>query len=426
MGRRARGDRHSRPNRRVMNRVRPYLSFAAAILVTGVLGGLIGGSVTLLVRAVQRLIYGYTQGPLLLGVAAASPERRLLGPAVGCAMAGLGWWLLHRKATVPALNRAIRQDRPFAPMPMAIDAALQVLAVGSGASLGREQAPRMLAAVGTELLIRAGSIPPSQRRMVLGGAAGAGLAAIYNVPAAGALFTLGIVLHTWRPTAILVAIATSSIATVTAWPVSHGAPAFNWPPTDFTFREALIALAVMPLAAMVGAGFNRLIIHSQPPVPPKSWTLVPAIGLAGLATGAASIWLPQLPGNGKSIVLQSLSGAGPLVAVAVAVVLKPALTALFIRAGAVGGMITPALSTGTATGALIAIAVNHLGGHASTPTAALIGGAAVLGVTQRAPIFAAVFTAELTHPPLDVCSLLVLAALGAHAIRRATGRASGS
>lgn len=135
------GDRHCGPDRRVMKRVRPYLIFAAAILVTGVLSGLIGAWITLLVRAVQHLTYGYTQGPLLLGVIAASPERRLLGPTLGCTVAGLGWWLLRRKATVPGLNHAIRADRPFAPMPMSIDALLQVLAVGSGASLGREQAP---------------------------------------------------------------------------------------------------------------------------------------------------------------------------------------------------------------------------------------------------------------------------------------------
>jgi H+/Cl- antiporter ClcA len=150
--------------------------------------------------------------------------------------------------------------------------------------------------------------------------------------------------------------------------------------------------------------------------------LIPSLGLAGLATGAASIWLPQLPGNGKSIVAESLTGATPLIGAAVAVVLKPALTALFIRAGAAGGLITPALSTGTAAGAVLALAVNRFGEHASVPTTALIGGAAVLGVTQRAPLFAAVFTAELTHPPLGVCGLLLMAALGVHAVRWAGRR----
>ena len=59
---------------------------------------------------------------------------------------------------------------------MAIDALLQVLAVGSGASLGREQAPRLFAAAATELTIRSGSIPAPYRRILLASAAGAGLA----------------------------------------------------------------------------------------------------------------------------------------------------------------------------------------------------------------------------------------------------------
>jgi H+/Cl- antiporter ClcA len=111
-----------------------------------------------------------------------------------------------------------------------------------------------------------------------------------------------------------------------------------------------------------------------------------------------------------------LSGGDTLIPIAVVVVLKPVLTALFLRAGAVGGMLTPALSTGVATGAFVALAINQMGGHASIPTLGLIGGAAVLGITQHAPVFAAVFTAELTHPPAGVWVMLLLAAVGAHGV----------
>ena len=178
----------------------------------------------------------------------------------------------------------------------------------------------------------------------------------------------------------------------------------------------------MPLAALVGTAFNRLMARAKSKSSPKSWTIIPAIGLAGLATGTASIWMPQMPGNGKSIVLESLAGGDTLIAVTIAMFLKPVLTALFLRAGAVGGMLTPALSTGVATGAFVALAVNRLGGEASVPTLALIGGAAVLGITQNAPVFAAVFTAELTHPPLEVWVMLVFAAVGAHLVRSAVIR----
>lgn len=409
-----------------MTSLRPHVTFAAAILVTGVLSGVVGAAVTLLIHAVQHLAYGYAQGSLLVGVLGASAHRRLLGPTLGCAAAGLGWWLLRRYCSVPELNDVIREARPLPKLPLVLDAALQVLAVGSGASLGREQAPRMLAAAGTDLLIHATSLTPAQRRILLGAATGAGLAAVYDVPVAGALFALGIVLRTRQPLAVLVALAASSIATVTAWPVSHGAPAFAWPPTPITKESVLVAIAVIPLAVVVGAGFTWLIRRAHPRVPPTSWTLVPALGCVGLLTGAASLWLPQLPGNGKSIVAESLTATSPLAMLAVAVVVKPVLTALFVRAGAVGGLITPALATGTATGAAVALAVNTMGGHASIPTAALMGGAAVLGVTQNAPLFAAVFTAELTRPPVEVCALLLLAALGAHTVRWVVRRRFGS
>ncbi|MDT5091380.1 MAG: hypothetical protein QOH60_743 [Mycobacterium sp.] len=405
-----------------MTKAQRYLTFAAAILVTGVVSGFAGGFTTVVVKAIEHLAYGYEQGPLLAGVQHASIPRRLLGPAIGCTLAGLGWWLLRARATVPNLTNQIRSGRPFEHGPMGIDALLQVLAVGSGASLGREQAPRLFAASFTELWIRYGSIPPRYRQILLASAAGAGLAAVYNVPAAGVLFALGIILRSWQPVAVLVAVATSCIATVTVWPLTHGAPTFVWPETHFTQKAFIFAFTVMPLAVIIGTAFNGLMAIAKTKAPATSWMIIPSIGLAGLATGTASIWMPQMPGNGRSIVLESLSGGDTLIGVAIVVLLKPTLTALFLRAGAVGGMLTPALSTGVAMGAFVALAVQHMGGQASVPTLALIGGAAVLGITQNAPVFAAIFTAELTHPPLEVWLFLLFAAVGAHVLRIAITR----
>lgn len=403
-------------------RVPQWLVFAVAILVTGVISGVAGGCTTVLVRSIEHLIYGFEQGPLLLGVKNASVERRVLGPMIGCALAGLGWWLLRRKAKVPGLTDTIRSGKPFAQGPMSADALLQVLAVGSGASLGREQAPRLFAAAGTELLIRFGSLPREQQKVLLASATGAGLAAVYNVPAAGVLFTLGLVLRTWQPMPVLVATATSCIATVTVWPLTHGNPTFVWPETHFSSRAFMFAILVMPLAAVIGTGFNRLIALARAKAQANTSLLIPTIGLAGVVTGVFSIFLPQMPGNGKSIVLESLSGGDTLIGVGVAILLKPLLTAMFIRAGALGGMLTPALSTGVALGAFVALLVNRLGGEASVPTLALIGGAAVLGITQGAPVFAAIFTAELVHPPAEVWAMLLVAAVGAHLVRSAATR----
>ena len=97
-----------RPGRAV-GRSQRYFTFAAAILVTGVLSGVVGGFTTVLVRTLEHLSFGYDQGPLLIGVRDASIERRLIGLAIGCALAGLGWWLLRRKTSVP---HSLQQPRP--------------------------------------------------------------------------------------------------------------------------------------------------------------------------------------------------------------------------------------------------------------------------------------------------------------------------
>ena len=73
----------------------------------------------------------------------------------------------------------------------------------------------------------------------------------------------------------------------------------------------------------------------------KSWVLIPAIAAAGLLIGLCSIRYPELPGNGKSILSISLNSGLTLSAAVVLLFLKPLLTAVFLRAGAVGGMLTP-------------------------------------------------------------------------------------
>ena len=98
--------------------------------------------------------------------------------------------------------------------------------------------------------------------------------------------------------------------------------------------------------------------------------------------------------------------------------LKPLLTAVFLRAGAVGGMLTPALATGAAMGSVVALAINtwteH---HVSVPAVSLTCAAGVLAITQRAPIWAAIFVWELAHPPWWMLAPFLVAAVLAHWLR---------
>ena len=373
---------------------------------------------TLLLRFVEHLTYHYTFGTLLSGVTASSPVRRAVGPMIGGALAGFGWWMLRRRTEVPSLSDTIANHRRVPRLPMTIDAALQVLIVGSGASLGREGAPRQFAAALGDLGTSRWSLTERDREILLSCAAGAGLAAVYSVPVGGALFATAILLKTWHPRAVGTALITSSLAVAVASPITHEATPLDWPDPQLSYLLAAFAIALAPLALGVGLGFNHLMARARPATLIKSWVLIPAIAAAGLLIGLCSIRYPELPGNGKSILTISLNSGLTLSAAVVLLFLKPLLTAMFLRAGAVGGMLTPALATGAALGSVIALTINTwTDHHVSVPAVSLTCAAGVLAITQGAPIWAAIFVWELARPPWWVLVPFLVAAVAAHLLR---------
>ncbi|WP_175557378.1 chloride channel protein [Raineyella antarctica] len=401
----------------------------AVVLLGGLAAGVVGGGMVLLLHVVQALAYG-AHGPHLIDeIIGASPLRRVLAPTIGGVLAGLGWWGLRRRGPMVTLEKAIGSapDQTAPPgggapgprsslrvLPITLDAMLQILVVGSGASIGREGAPRQTAAVLADLVRRRLGVDEPFGRIVLAAAAGAGLAAVYNVPTAGALFALEVLLRTRAPRAVATAVAMSAIATVTAWPVVGREAVYAFAPAASPDLATLAWLLVaMPLAALLGHGFDTLRDGATRRRPSPGWRLPVMIGSAGTVVGALSILLPELPGNGKDIMQVAFAGQGGLLFLAVMVVLKPLATTLYIRAGAVGGLLTPALATGAALGAAASLLVQPSAGPADVALWALVGAAGVLAVTQRAPFFAAAMAWELTRPPLWTVPVLVAVAYGA-------------
>jgi H+/Cl- antiporter ClcA len=397
---------------------RRTLEYACAVLVIGLLAGIAGAATTMLLHAIEHLTYHYAFGTLLSGVGDSSPVRRAVGPMLGGALAGFGWWLLRRGGDVPGLSATIAEHRPIPRLRMTIDAGLQVLLVGTGASLGREGAPRQLAAAFGDLGTSRLSLTARDREILLACAAGAGLGAVYSVPLGGALFAARIMLGTWHPRAVGTALITSSLAVAVASPVTHLEHPLTWPDSRLSYLFVILALAIAPLAVAVGLAFDKVMSLARPKPQIRSWMVIPAIAIAGLATGVCSIWFPELPGNGRSILTVSLNASLTLGAAAIILALKPLLTALFLRAGAVGGMITPSLATGAAAGSVAALVLNHLAGtDLNVAALSLTCATGVLAITQRAPAFAALFVWELARPPYWLLIVFVVAAFAAHGIR---------
>ena len=225
-------------------------------------------------------------------------------------------------------------------------------------------------------------------------------------------------LNSWHPRVLGAALLTSALAVATGSALTHDQSSLEWPIGESSYLLTAHGLMLAPVALVVGLAFNRIMAAARPARLMRSWILVPALAGAGLVMGICSHWWPELPGNGRSILTVSLASGLTLSAAAVILVLKPLLTALFLRAGGAGGMLTPSLATGAAAGAVLILAINGRLRNASARARGLVGGAAgVLAVTQGSPIWAAIFVWELAHPPIWLFGVFLLTAVGAHGLK---------
>lgn len=228
-------------------RSRPVV--AIVIGVTGIAAGVGGMLLGLLLHIVQHLVYDYSLDAVvspesfLQGVTAASPVRRIAALTIAGLVAGIGWWAVYRFGRpLVSIKSALGRDVPGPRMPFLTTVAhvlLQIVTVGLGSPLGRETAPReMGATLATWLSSRAG-LTMEERRILIACGAGAGLAAIYNVPLGGAVFTLELLLESFAPRALIPAVITSVVATMVAWIGLGDAPQFTIP--DIESSPSLIA-----------------------------------------------------------------------------------------------------------------------------------------------------------------------------------------
>jgi H+/Cl- antiporter ClcA len=233
-------------------------------------------------------------------------------------------------------------------------------------------------------------------------------------------------LNTWHPRAVGAAFLTSSLAVAVGSAITGDEPSLAWPIGESRYLLTAHGLLLAPVAVAVGLAFNRLMAAARPARQLRSWVLIPALAGAGLVMGICSHGWPELPGNGRSILTVSLASGMTLASALAILALKPLLTALFLRAGGAGGLLTPSLATGAAAGAALVLLINWAAGtDLHVPAVSLAGAAGVLAVTQGSPIWAAIFVWELARPPLWLFLLFLLTATAAHGLKvLATGRSS--
>ena len=216
---------------------------------------------------------------------------------------------------------------------------------------------------------------------------------------------------TWpRLRATALCLVVSLLAAATTWVVDGNRAALALPVLTATAPTFLALPVLLALTLPLGVGARALWARFATHHPAHLWGLPLGIGGAGLLTGVASLALPLLPGNGRDALGAAL--VAPVTASAVlvmlgVVVLKPLLTGLTLGAGATGGLLAPSFALGGCAGAVVGIASRLVGWDVDVAALALAGGAVVLSVTQRAPLFGAVFVWEIVRGPVWYLPVMV-------------------
>jgi H+/Cl- antiporter ClcA len=397
----------------------PFTVLAAVTLLTGVGAGLGGMLLALLLHWIQHIAFDYSvthvisSESFLEGVSAASPGRRVLVMVICGLVAGLGWGALYRFGRpLVSIKKAVKSNDPRMPVvSTVVHALLQIVTVALGSPLGREVAPREIGSVWAGWLSHRAGLSVAESRIMVACGAGAGLAAVYNVPLGGAVFVLEVLLGTFGWAALVPAIATSSIAAVVAW-IGLGNE-HQYEVQQLTFSAPLVVWSVLcgPVFGLAAWGFTELTTRARAAAP-KDWRLPVAALLNFAIIGGLAIYFPQLLGNGKGPAGLSFNSDLTIGLAATLLVLKVAITAGTLRAGAEGGLLTPGLTNG----ALLAIVLGGVWNMVWPGTApgafAIVGASAFLAASMQMPITAVVLMLEFTRVSHDFLIPVLLAVAG--------------
>ena len=427
---------------------------AATTIILGVIIGAGAGLLTLLLYGVEHVMLGYVEGSELPGPFGVPAIRRAISVTIGLTLAGIIWYFLRNKTTkVPSVKKAVAGER----MPVwqtLVHVVLQIGIVGSGASIGREVAPRELGAMLAQRfcdLFHIEGADGIDRRMVVAVAAGAGLGGVYNAPLAGMFFSVEILLGDVTLEKVAFGLGMSAIAAFVAASIKGHHTFYDITAMQPQSTPTLMLFAVLCGAAcgVAGAWFRK---GSQWAESHQSHDkhILWQMPLAGLVTGLAAIVVPQVMGNGRAAAQlgfstfvpegsaaagasQSASSAAAspwnllagggnvsgsastavnagfqlsqsniamlLGVLALTFIAKALVTLMTICSGASGGVLQPSIALGSTLGAMLGLIWILLFPADSVTACALIGAAALLSASQQAPLMAMCLVMELTEAP---------------------------
>jgi chloride channel protein, CIC family len=274
--------------------------FWGLVVALGLGTGVAGAILMEIFKLVEHASWSYHSGTYVAAVRAAPAWRHLAILAAAAVVVSFGVLVLRRLPSSGAGEVSesvwLAQGR-VSFVPSIARALVSIVTVGMGVSLGREAAPQLAGAATASRLADWTSLPVWQRRLLVACGAGAGMAAVYNVPLGGALFALEVLIGTLSLPLVLPALLTSVIATSVAWITLGTHPTYSVPAYGVRASQLAWAALMGPLSGMVLV--LELTRHTDALTAPTLLAVAEATVIARVL-GAPSIYSARLQPGGKS------------------------------------------------------------------------------------------------------------------------------
>lgn len=387
-----------------------------AILI-GALGGFGAVGIQFLIKLVQKIFWGDWNAELSY-LKQLPWYIKVFAPAIGGVIVGAIVHYFAKEAKghgVPEVMEAIAlRNGVIRPRVVVAKLFASSVCIGSGGSTGREGPVIQIgSAIGSAIgqFLR---VNPERMKIFVACGAAAGIAAAFNAPVAGALFSVEVILGDFGVAQFSPIVIASVIATVVSRHFLGDFPAFEVPHYELVSPWELGPYAVLGvLAGIVAILFIKMLYKFEDFFDELQWNAIIKTGLGGLIIGMGGIFAPQIYGVGYNTMNQALLGQLPWITMLILVFVKMLATSVSLGSGGSGGIFAPSLFLGTMTGGFFGSLVHQYwpGTTATSGAYSLVGMGAVVAGATHAPITAILIIFELTNDykiilPLMIASII--------------------
>ena len=276
-----------------------------------------------------------------------------------------------------------------------------VIGLGAGLSLGREGPSIQLGAVTAQGVSRFLGRTRMEERYLITSGASAGLAAAFNAPLAGVMFSLEELHRNFSAVVLLPAMTAAMTSTFVSQLLFGRALTFNFRsipriPLDI---HILYAILIAVIAGLCGVIFNYglMNIHRFYSLPVFK-NLYMKITFALLCAGILGFVLPQVLGGGNRLVDELATKSFPLQLLVALLIGKFIFTLVSYGTGVPGGFFLPMLVLGALVGSICAwfLTASQLMLPSHGANIIIIAMAAFFSASVRAPITGTVLICEMT------------------------------